>query len=340
MNILMTSVFFYPHIGGIETVTEYLADEFTRMGHHVTVVTRTSEAGEKTFPYKVLRQPSKRELWKVFKDCEVFVHQGISLNWVWPLFLKRKPWFVVYHQVYYQPGILGKLKKLCSSFSHNIAVSNTTAKGSGLKDVTVIYNSFNSQYYHNGKNINRDGIVYVGKVTKAKGVDVLIEGFNLFKKKTSNSMKLTIVGGSNIQHESDIFKNQASNSEYAKDIIFTGFKQPMEINEILNRNKIQVVPSVAAEAFGVVVLEGLSCGCRMVGSDGDGIAEAMHGCGHLFKKGDSKDLCEKLILSDLQTDEEYNIVQKKTEQWLDHLCLRKVAERYIQEFDKQVSSCD
>lgn len=41
MNILMTSVFFYPHIGGIESVTEYLADEFTRMGHNVTVVTRT-----------------------------------------------------------------------------------------------------------------------------------------------------------------------------------------------------------------------------------------------------------------------------------------------------------
>lgn len=41
MNILMTSVFFYPHIGGIETVTEYLADEFVRLGHDVTVVTTT-----------------------------------------------------------------------------------------------------------------------------------------------------------------------------------------------------------------------------------------------------------------------------------------------------------
>lgn len=47
MKILMTSVFFYPHIGGIETVTEYLADEFTRLGHSVIVVTNTKESGEK-----------------------------------------------------------------------------------------------------------------------------------------------------------------------------------------------------------------------------------------------------------------------------------------------------
>lgn len=37
MNILMTSVFFYPHIGGIESIAEYLADEFTRMGYAMTV---------------------------------------------------------------------------------------------------------------------------------------------------------------------------------------------------------------------------------------------------------------------------------------------------------------
>ncbi len=37
MNILMTSVFFYSHIGGIESVAGYLVDGFTRMGYAMTV---------------------------------------------------------------------------------------------------------------------------------------------------------------------------------------------------------------------------------------------------------------------------------------------------------------
>lgn len=35
----MTSVHFHPHIGGIESVTEYLAGDFFRQNNDVTVIT-------------------------------------------------------------------------------------------------------------------------------------------------------------------------------------------------------------------------------------------------------------------------------------------------------------
>ena len=111
----MTSIYFYPHIGGIETVTEFLASEFSRMGHNVKVVTTSpcdNEHKDKTFNFEIIRQPKAKELLAAYTWCDVFVHQGISLKWVWPLLIRRRPWFIVYHQGGYQPGILGKLKKL------------------------------------------------------------------------------------------------------------------------------------------------------------------------------------------------------------------------------------
>lgn len=195
MNILMTSVFFYPHIGGIETVTEYLAEEFTRKGHTVTVVTATAEQGEKEFPFKVLRRPTTSQLWQVYKQSDVFVHQGISLKWVWPLLLKRKPWFIVYHGVYYQPGILGKLKKLCSYFAHNIAVSETTKKGYALRKADVILNSYNDKVYKYTNSAIRRDFVYVGKLYVSKGLYILLDAFEKFKSVTASNWRLTIVGG-------------------------------------------------------------------------------------------------------------------------------------------------
>ena len=90
MNILMTSEFFYPHIGGLESITESLADEFTRMGHNVKIVTSTTEIGDKIFPYDVIRNPSLKNMWDSYRWCDVFVHQQLSLKRIWPLFFKRK----------------------------------------------------------------------------------------------------------------------------------------------------------------------------------------------------------------------------------------------------------
>jgi glycosyltransferase involved in cell wall biosynthesis len=103
----MTSVGFYPNIGGIESVTEYLADEFVRLGHEVKIITRTADDGSKTFPYEVIRKPKAKQLWNAYRWCDVFVHQAISLYWLWPALSFRKPWFVVYHQSRYPSTLRG-----------------------------------------------------------------------------------------------------------------------------------------------------------------------------------------------------------------------------------------
>src|SRR2546430_13578700 len=62
-------------------------------------------------------------------------------------------------------------------------------------------------------------------------------------------------------------------------VIFAGPKRGAELAEILNRHQILVVPSRYDEPFGVVALEGIACGCVVVGSSGGGVPPGLGRCG-------------------------------------------------------------
>lgn len=97
---------------------------------------------------------------------------------------------------------------------------------------------------------------------------------------------------------------------------------------ILNEHKILAVTSTHPyyEAFGIVVLEGLACGCVVVGADGDGIEEALHGCGLLYKNGSSCDLTESLLRAYVSNE---SIID---EAWLMSRRLESVAKQYLKSF--------
>ena len=72
MKILISSHAFAPSIGGIETVSALLAEEFVRLGLEVTVVTQTPDESAEQFPYRVLRQPSLGKLIGAIQWCDIF----------------------------------------------------------------------------------------------------------------------------------------------------------------------------------------------------------------------------------------------------------------------------
>src|ERR1700758_4517447 len=95
MKILISSPAFAPDIGGIETVSALLAEEFSKLGHEVVVVTQSG--GDAIFPFRVVRRPSPGTLIGLVNWCDVFWQNNLSLRTVWPaLFLRRK--IVVTHQ--------------------------------------------------------------------------------------------------------------------------------------------------------------------------------------------------------------------------------------------------
>jgi len=319
----MVSVNFYPSIGGIEIMTENLAYEFHRMGHDVTIVTMTKDDDKKrSFPFIVLRNPSKIELLKSYFNCDVYIHQSISLKYVWPLFLRKKPFYIVYHQVGWEAGLKGKIKKFFSYFAHNICVSKTTAIGYDLKKYDIIYNAYDDSVFKLYGNYKRKDIAFVGRLNRDKGAYLLIDAFNDFKDRTNSDYKLDMIGDSNERMDIEIY---ASKTKYASDIYILGSKNPKEVAEFLNQHKILAVTSTHPyyEAFGIVVLEGLACGCNVVGADGDGIEEALHGCGELYKNGDMKDLSKKIEKAI------YTNNNKDSIKWLESRTIYNVANEYI-----------
>lgn len=337
MKILMVSVPFYPHIGGIESVTEYLANEFVRLGHKVKVITRTPELGTKSFPYEVIRRPKTGQLWSAYRWCDVFVHQGISLYWAWPAFTFQKPWFIVYHLPSYPNTLRGGVKRKLSLFARNICVSKTVGEHQGLKQYQVILNSCNMTIF---KQINpqpRKNFVFVGRLLESKGVYLLLDAFRLFKQRTQSDWTLTIVGPAEQITEKMMWERVPEYFQ-SKDIVWVGEKTATEVAKILNQHQVQIAPSIKLEAFGVVVLEGMAAGCLVIGSDGDGIAEAMGKAGYLFTKGDVESLCQQMIKTYQISEKEYAVQQQLMKENIKRLSLENCAKQYIAAFEQALSS--
>lgn len=329
MNILIVCINFYPSIGGLETITEILSKEFVRKGHEVTIITNTPDNHTKEFPFTILRNPSFLEVIKAYLKCDVFVHQVMSLKYIWPLFLYRKPWFVVYHQVNWEYGIKGKIKKMMSTFSNNICVSKTTALGYGLRRYTIINNAYNDSIFKNLNLQERRDIAFVGRLSRYKGLYLLIDAFNMFKANTNSDCKLNIIGDSRERGQIEQYANE---TRYGNDIYFWGMRTPEEVAKILNHNRVLAVTSTKPylEAFGIVVLEGLACGCCVIGSSGDGIEEALNGFGFVYRNGDVKSLSDAFTKNYQKINS--NNEDETLKVYLDSRSSSKVAEEYLYHF--------
>ena len=76
MKILLSSHAFYPNLGGLESVSEVLADEWVRRGHEVRVVTQTPGADKPEWGFEVVRQPCAGELMNLVRWSDVFFHNN------------------------------------------------------------------------------------------------------------------------------------------------------------------------------------------------------------------------------------------------------------------------
>jgi len=319
------------------------ADEMIRQGHSVKVVTETPLAfkskdkgfvEQKTFRYDVVRDPSLRDFFLLVKWCDVLVHQQISLKFFWPLFVLHRPWFLVYHGPGYPNNWNGKIKHFLSHFAHNIVVSNFSARKYHLLHYKVIHNAYDDTVFKQTNFSERDGFVFVGKICYSKGCDIILMAWDKFCDRHTEGGNLLMIGGGD---ETDQIKAIASKMRHRDRVSFYGFAQKDKIAELLNDRRVMVVPSTGTEAFGLVVLEGMACGCTMVGNDGDGVEEALCGCGYTFRCKDKDDLLYKMEQAYFATDANPDTYLKR-KQWLESRTLKNVVRQYIMEFQKAIDN--
>ena len=295
MNILVSSHAFAPSIGGIETVSELLAEEFVRLGHAVTVVTQTPDRAGTKFSFAVARQASPRELLRLVKWCDIFWQNNLSLRTLWPALFLGKP-VVITHQGSYarRPhglDLVQRLKLAVVQRTTSVAISQFVAASLNTRS-TIIPNPYDARLFGAGPpTADRPGdLLFVGRLVSEKGLDILLESLGHLRAE-GLLPRLTVVG---LGPELTAMQERAKKIGVRDQVTFTGSKRGAELAEILRQHKILVVPSRYHEPFGVVALEGIACGCVVVGSSGGGLPEAIGPCGVTFPNGDAKALTRVL----------------------------------------------
>jgi glycosyltransferase involved in cell wall biosynthesis len=283
MKILLSSHFFHPCVGGTEEVGRLLATEFVRAGHEVRIVTTTREEDGARFPFEIVRRPGPARLLALVRWCDVFFHNNISLRTAWPLLVVRRPWIVSHHtwiaRLDGRCGLRDRLKLRLLRRARNIAVSRAVAEHLGAPS-RVIGNPYCDDVFKPDPTAVRDGdLIFVGRLVSDKGVPSLLDALHLLNEK-GGERRLTVVGDG---------PERAALEKHAAglDVRFAGVLRGSELAAQLNRHRVLVVPTLGNEAFGIVALEAIACGCAVVGSAGGGLPDAIGPCGVTFPNGDT-----------------------------------------------------
>lgn len=281
----------------MENLLAMLAGEFSRRGIEVVVVTETPNPDPDGFPYEVLRNARPLTLWKYYRRSDIYLQFNLNIRMIWPLMLWPKKWVVSYHITYFdnwrrkRPSLMGWLKKTIARLPRNIAVSDMVGRNLGLKKYDVILNPYDDSIFRDLNLERKRDILFVGRLVDEKGCDLLIEAFAGIARDIPQT-NLTVVGDG---PERENLERLTADLGICDRVSFRGSLDSGQIAREMNGHLIHVVPSVYNEAFGIVALEGLACGCRVVVSDGDGLQEASGGFGYTFTKGDRSSLRNALM---------------------------------------------
>jgi glycogen synthase len=300
MKILLYCPVFYPSVGGLEINVARLAQGLQHAGHEVTLVAKTRADGPEPFPFRVVRSPEPRALLRLVRECDVFFQANVSLRGLWPLLFVRRPWVVSHHGWYSRPdrslAIQDRLKRFLLRWATSISVSQAVADDLATPSV-VIANAYRDDLFHLLPDVPRTGeLLFLGRLVSDKGVDVLLDALGLLAGRGARP-GLTVVGDG---PERPTLESQAHRLGIGEQVRFLGSRHGEDVVRLLNAHRILVVPSRYDEPFGIVALEGIACGCLVIGSRGGGLKEAIGPCGLTFDNGDAAGLASLLeeVLAD------------------------------------------
>ncbi|MCQ2972762.1 MAG: glycosyltransferase family 4 protein [archaeon] len=303
MKIAMVGQF-PPHYGGVGVHIHSLAKELVSQGHEVYVITYPHKElkdidgihviGAKSIGIPGLRsllfeKSAEKALKELVEKEDIDIIHGHYLFPAGYAAVKigneyNIPTYVTAHgsdmfelyqkQAYIRPII----KKVLEKADKVIAVSNalkdeilaTDAKNISNK-LRVYYNYVDtSKFQNNGKddfrfefyNLQKPIVLFVGNIIKRKNVNALLEA----KKISETDYLLVIVG------EGPLLKDlkRKVDEEEIPDVVFTGARDDVE--NIIPSAEMLILPSFS-ESFGLVLIEALSCGVPVIGSDVGGISE-------------------------------------------------------------------
>ena len=293
MNILIASGPFWPGIGGLETVTRLLSTALVELGHQVTVVTRQLGRGGEDWGFRLLRQPCPGALLGAYRGADAVLLQGPTLRLGWPLLcLGHRCASILHHATPAPVGAAraGLRHRLALRTGH-FSVSHALARALPWPVKAVVPNPYDARTFRTADGIARSGeVLFVGRLIPEKGVHLLIEAVG--RLRDSNRPIVATVVGDGPDHPRLEALTVARGLE--PHVRLVGQRSGTGLAHLFQQHQLLAAPSISFEAFGLVALEAIACGCAVVGSDVGGLPEAIGTCGALVAPGDVVALAEML----------------------------------------------
>jgi glycosyltransferase involved in cell wall biosynthesis len=161
-----------------------------------------------------------------------------------------------------------------------------------LTDVHAISCGINAHHYT--PNFDTDGenrIVFVGRITGEKKLDVLLKAFRKLPPELNASLEF-VGGGDQLQP----MKQLVAHLGLSDKVTFTGYVSDDELKASLTRAKVFAMPSIA-ELQSIATMEAMATALPIVGANAMALPHLIHDGenGYLFEPNDVDDLRDKLV---------------------------------------------
>lgn len=183
----------------------------------------------------------------------------------------------------------------------------------------------------NSKKLN---IIFLGRLVKRKGLLELIDAYNHISEDAAKKTRLIICGKGPL-------KQKANNSvRVDRDVKFTGFVSEKEKPNYLASADIAVFPSTGGESFGIVLIEAMAAGSKVViGGNNPGYSSILSPQPYLLFDPTNRDLfveqLELFINDDKLRDRMFLWQQKTVEQYDISVVGPKIVKMYKDAIDSR-----
>lgn len=361
--------------GGVEIVVEELSTRMVQLGNEVTCYNRTGKhVLDKKQKFTDIKEYRGIKLKKVFtidikglaamsssffatikvlfsNNEVVHYHAEGPCAWMWIIkFFSKKRIITTIHGLDWQRAKWGRFatkyikfgEKMAVKYSDEVIVLSKNVqnyfKTTYNRETNFIPNGVNKPKIASAKIITQkyglkkdEYILFLGRIVPEKGIHYLIDAYNGIK----TNKKLVIAGGaSDTDSYYSELKERVNNN---KNIIFTGFVQEKELDELYSNAYIYCLPS-DLEGMPLSLLEAMSYNNCCITSDIEECSEVLENKGITFKKSNTKDLTKVLkelcrnetIVNKYKKDAQKFILEKYN--WDD--VVRKTLKLYKQEYKK------
>jgi glycogen(starch) synthase len=293
MRIAICTTPFVPNIGGIENLSEMTADALGRGGDDVTVLTLQPGGPMPDRAYRLIRRPSFAAAYAVCRGADAAIMPNIGLKLTPAVLAAGAPLFV-WHQHEFRDPKMPLRKLTMSQHVKRLLIEYRVRANLGCSDFITtrlpdrrprltLPNPYDAKLFHADTGIARDReLVVVGRLVPEKGCDVVLRAMAL-PGGPLGAARLSVVGDGPARAQSEAL---AASLGIADRVDFLGAQTGDTLRRTLNAHRVMIVPSVWAEPFGIVALEGLASGCSMVVSDIGGLPQAIGACGRTFIAND------------------------------------------------------